>query len=369
MNICLLTSSFPRTPQDPAGIFIYHLARWLAKKDIHVSVVAPHDKGCPFFEIRDNIRIYRFPYFFPFRLQKLCYGAGMMKNIQTQRPVLAQIPFFFLTELLCAAVISKKIKADIIHAHWSIPQGITGVLSKQLLNIPCITSVHGSDVFALNQPFLKPINRWALRKSDICIANSRATKNAVEILSGRNDVALIPMGVDTDLFDKTGNLETAGSDKAEKDHIILFAGRLIKVKGVDVLIRSMPKILAHIPESKLLIVGNGPQLKTLMALSKQMGVSNQVVFKRRVAPEELKKYYNLADVFVLPSIIRDTGETEGLGMVLLEAMACGVPVIGTDVGGIGDSIVHEETGLLITAGAADAIADNVIRLFKDKKFE
>jgi hypothetical protein len=111
MNVCILTSSFPRNSKDSAGIFIYNLAKWLAKKNINICVVAPHDKGCSFIERKDNFTILRFPYFFPFHLQKLCYGSGIIKNIKENKALFLQIPFFFLFQIIGAALAAKIFKA------------------------------------------------------------------------------------------------------------------------------------------------------------------------------------------------------------------------------------------------------------------
>ena len=335
MKIVILTSSFPLKYRDPSGIFVYNLAKWISKKGMSVTVLAPHHKGSAFIESSDCFRICRFPYFFPTGLQKLCYGSGIIKNVKKQKPLVFQIPLFFLTQTIAAAYLAKKFKPDLIHAHWSIPQGLTGIIIKKMFHIPCITTIHGSDVFAMGHSLIKLLNRWVIQKSDICTVNSSATAQAAKTLTGRKDVVTIPMGVDTDFFRYKGKQEGLKNKSGVKRKVILYVGRLIDWKGVDFLIKSIPKILGRFPESKLFIVGDGPERQRLNKISEDLGINDNVVFTGRLSQEEIRNYYSVADVFVLPSIVNDKGETEGLGVVLLEAMSCGVPVIGSNVGELG----------------------------------
>lgn len=366
MKVCLLTSSFPRNPEDPAGIFIYHLAKWLAKKNINVCVIAPHDGGCKFFETRDDFKIIRFPYFLPLHLQKLCYGSGIIKNIKEEKVLFFQVPFFFLSQILYATLTAKKFKADIIHAHWSIPQGFTGLFIKTVLNIPCITTLHGSDVFSLRKGFMNALNTRVIRQSDAVTANSSQTAGAAKHLSYRKVVFQIPMGVDTDFFKKSED-QLDLRKEAGKGRIVLYVGRLIDWKGVDYLISAMPEVLSKYSDTRLIIAGEGPDRYQLEQLAKKSGHGDKITFRGSLSQEALKDCYAQADVFVLPSIENDAGETEGLGVVLLEAMASSVSVIGSHVGGIGDIVKHETTGLLVPQKNPTAIAHGIIRLFEDNE--
>jgi len=369
MKVCLLTSSFPRNAEDPAGIFIYHLAKWLARKNVDVSVLAPHDSGCQFFEAGENFRIFRFPYFYPFRFQKLCYGAGIFQNIKSRRILLSQVPLFFLSEMIAGAMLSKKLQPHVIHAHWSIPQGVTGVIAKKILGIPCITTIHGSDVFAMKAPLPGLLNRWVLRKSDICTVNSDQTARITRNISGRDDIVRIPMGVDVDFFKNTGKRQELKKRLGISGRIVLYVGRLIDWKGVNDLILAMPKVLTEFPDATLLIAGDGPERKVLNQLAEDPGIRGKVCFAGVRSQAEIREYYSAADVFVLPSIENSDGETEGLGVVLLEAMSCGVPVIGSNVGGIGDIVKHETTGILVPQKDPGAIAQGILRIFEDERLK
>jgi glycosyltransferase involved in cell wall biosynthesis len=134
---------------------------------------------------------------------------------------------------------------------------------------------------------------------------------------------------------------------------------------VDYLIRAFPSVLEKQSNARLLIVGSGPRKADLLSASERLRLRDKVIFQDAVSQEELVRYYSMADVFVLPSVTTDKGETEGLGVVLLEAMACGVPVIGSAVGGIPDIIKDGETGLLVVEKNPKDLAEKICRLFTD----
>jgi len=361
----VLTSSFPRFPGDSSGIFILSLCKELHKLGIDIEVLAPHDYGCERHEIWSGIQVSRFPYFHPLRFQRLCYGAGILKNMRESPLAFAQLPFFIFAELFYAIRIARQEKFDLVHAHWSIPQGFTGLLLRKVCGIPCVTSLHGSDVHGLNLPFLRGLNKKVILGSDACTANSRATAERARSITGRDDIRVIPMGVDIDFFSKSGGRVVGQKQDGRQAKMILYAGRLIDVKGVEYLIKALPGVLEKQANAKLLIVGSGPRKEDLISLSERLHLQEKVVFHDAVSQDDLERYYSMADVFVLPSVLTDEGETEGLGVVLLEAMASGVPVIGTGVGGIPDIIKDGETGLLALQRNPHDLAEKILRILDD----
>lgn len=366
MRVLVVTSSFPRFPGDTSGVFILGLCRELLKLGVYIEVLAPHDQGCKRHEDWGGIQVSRFPYFYPSRLQGLCYGAGILKNMKESRLAFAQLPFFVSAELCHAFAVVRLKEFDLVHAHWSIPQGLVALLLKRFRGIPCVTSLHGSDVYGLDLPFLRELNKKVILDSDACTANSRATAEGANRISGRGDIRVIPMGVDTDFFSKSKDRRKEQNRRGGQEKIVLYAGRLIEVKGVEYLVRAFPSVLEKQSSTKLLIVGSGPSRADLVSLSERLRLQEKVIFQDAVSQEELVRYYSMADVFVLPSVTTDAGETEGLGVVLLEAMACGVPVIGSAIGGIPDIIKDGETGLLSLEKDPDDLAEKICSLLRDK---
>jgi glycosyltransferase involved in cell wall biosynthesis len=363
LRILVITSSFPRFPGDSSGVFILNLCKELQKLGIEIEVLAPHDYRCSLHEFWEGIEISRFPYFYPYRFQRLCYGAGILKNLKESVLALIQLPFFILAELSYALHIARKRNCDLVHAHWSVPQGLTGLFLKRLCGIPCVTSLHGSDVFGLRAILLRGLNRRVILGSDACTANSKATAAAAREVSGRKDISVIPMGVNVDFF-KSARSWTNGY--TENGPNILYAGRLIDWKGVQYLIEAIPKVLEMHPRVRLTIIGSGPLKSSLLELSGRLHLRNHVQFIDDVSQEELVRYYSMADVFILPSVMTDAGETEGLGVVLLEAMACGVPVIGSAIGGIPDIIEDGQTGLLAFEKNPYDLAEKIHKLLSDE---
>jgi glycosyltransferase involved in cell wall biosynthesis len=339
----------------------------LQKFGIEIEVVAPHHPGCKQHELWAGIHVSRFPYFYPLRFQRLCYGAGILKNMKENPLACAQLPFFIFAEVFWALWIAQKRKFDLVHAHWSIPQGVTGLLLRKVRGIPCVISLHGSDVYGLRAPLLRSLNGRVILGSNVCTANSLATAKMARRISGRDDIRIIPMGVDIDFFSKSVSRVMAQSLSGRQDKIILFAGRLIDVKGVDDLIKAFPAVLARQAKAKLIVVGSGPLKRDLLNLSESLHLQGKVVFQEAVSQEELVRYYSMADVFVLPSVTTEEGETEGLGVVLLEAMASGVPVIGSAVGGIPDIIKDRETGLLVQPKNPVDLAEKINSVLVDKE--
>ncbi len=142
--------------------------------------------------------------------------------------------------------------------------------------------------------------------------------------------------------------------------MILFAGRLVERKGVEYLIRAFNEVINTIP-SELAIVGEGPEKEKLARLVTELGLKGKALIKGKVSQEELETLYAQCNVFILPAIIDSKGDTEGLGVVLLEAMSCKKPVIASNLGGITDIVKHRETGLLVdekdVSGLASAIKE------------
>jgi glycosyltransferase involved in cell wall biosynthesis len=168
---------------------------------------------------------------------------------------------------------------------------------------------------------------------------------------------VIPNGIDISKFDRA-----IQQLDVERKKNVLFVGRLVKPKGIDYLIRAMPAVLKEVPEAKLVIVGDGEELKNLKNLVMKLELGAIVEFKGFVKFKELVKSYLMASVLVLPSFTR----LENFGIVLLEAMACRTPVIASDIPGVRENITNGN-GLLFPPCDVDRLADSIIRIISDEK--
>lgn len=206
-----------------------------------------------------------------------------------------------------------------------------------------------------------------LSKADHFFPVSHYTAGLLSDLGVRNEkMTVVPNGTDIVRF----HPESAIALKKELDlqdrKIILTVTRIVERKGIDTVINAIPKMIDRYPDVIYLIGGGGPDRGRLEELVKHLGIDNYVRFLGRIPDNELAAYYNLCDVFVMPSktVLPDV---EGFGIVFLEAAACGKPVIGTYSGGIPDAVKHGETGLLVNENDPAQLAEALLRLLGDER--
>ena len=358
-KVLVTATTFPRWKDDSEPNFVYLLCKLLVGR-CDITVLVPHHPGAKRYEVMDGVNVYRFRYFFPLSLERLCYDGGVLENIKKSFLARIQVPFLLISEFLAMKQVIKKEKIDFIHAHWLVPQGYLAALIKKFYKIPYIATAHAGDVFPIKK--FRSFARDAIAKSTYLTANSNFTKDSINKISKKR-VDVIPMGVDINDFNPSNK-----DDRLWKHKTILFVGRLAEKKGAKYLIKAMPKILKKVP-AKLVIVGDGPERKNLVGLTKELNLQDNVVFEGKIPPNELPKFYASADVFVGPSIVTAKGDTEGLGIVFIEAIASGTCVVGSKVGGIPDIIKHNETGLLVREKNPEGISRAVITILGNVKMQ
>jgi len=357
VKIVMTTSSFPRGPEDWAGVFVLSLARELARRGHRVTVAAPHAPGLPRSEVVDGVEVVRFRYMRPEGLEALAYGRGMVANVRRRPWLLSLVPGFVAAQGLVLRKLASD--ADVVAAHWLLPQG----MAARLCGVSPVVILHGSDVHLVGGGMVRLFARWILSGAVGVVANSAATARRAQTIAPETPVRIIPMGVEVERFSPPGNdLKKISKDIAPR---IVGVGRLIPLKGYRYLIEAMPKIRGAFPEAALTLVGDGPEKRGLEQLADALGVGAAVTFTGEAPHSDVPGILREHDLFVLPAIVTETGETEGLGTVMLEAMAAGLPVAASDVGGIPDIIEHERCGLLFSQKNPDAVAEAVIRLAGD----
>lgn len=359
-RVLVLTSTFPRWQGDTEPPFVFELCRRLTDK-FDVLVLAPHADGAKRFEKMAGIEIIRFRYFFS-DWEKLAYQGGILANLKQSGWRFGLLPFFFSAQVVALCRILRRQRIALIHAHWLIPQGlsvaIVGLLMKRMP--PMVCTSHGGDLLGLNGWLLTLIKRWVIRCSSRLTVVSRAmVRCALSLGAKPAQLHTISMGVDAKtLF--TPNPATMRIDKE-----LLFVGRLVEKKGLTFLLDAMPEILRRQPGTHLGIVGSGPIEDMLKQQVYRLGIAHAVTFKKALPNSDLPELYRRATVFVAPSIITDQGDQEGLGLVLVEALACGCPVVASDLPAIRDVIIPGQTGLLVPQKNSTAIADAVVMLLTE----
>jgi teichuronic acid biosynthesis glycosyltransferase TuaC len=245
---------------------------------------------------------------------------------------------------------------DLISAHLCYPDGVAGVLLGRRYGKPVIITAHGPD---LNETARSVIPRrvilWAVRRAVMLITPSQGLKDrAVEIgIDGRH-VEVLRNGVDLELF-RPGDRAAARARLGLSGLVLLSVGRLVPLKGHHLVIEAM----AALPEASFVLVGDGPERRRLLSQSERLGVASRVRFLGKLPHESLPDVYAAADVLVHPS------SHEGLGNAPQEAMACGTPVVATDIPGLREVVSSRAAGVLMKERTAGALVAAVRRLLAD----
>ena len=364
-SILWLTSSYPRYEQDSASIFLRYLAETIDNKVFDLHILSPDNQYVDNSLQSPAIFLHYFKYFLPRGLQKLAYGSGILPNLKANPLLFIQVPFFLLSQFVACYKLVKTLKPALIHAHWVFPQGTIASLIGKLTNTPVIITAHGGDAFALQGSLLNRIKRWSLRNCSAWTSNTVATANAL-----RADISqpiIIPMGIDCQKF-SSGNTSLLRSELAKETILLLFVGRLVKKKGVKDLITAYAAFsAAQKQQTRLWIIGDGAERQALEELCHSFDLDNQVTFWGKLANEQLPDYYAAADIFIAPSITDASGDTEGQGVTIVEAMASGTAIISTDTGGISEVIEHNHTGILVTPRAPLKLKAAIIQLLENNK--
>ena len=340
LSVLVASTSFPRWEGDFRGTFVWEGCRALAELGVRVRVVAPHAASARTHEVTGGMEIFRPRYFLPERWELLLETPGGLPVLWRERKLGRWVVFPFL--LSHAAAIARLARdCDLIHAHWTL-SAFAATLAAPLHRRPVVCTVQGSDVYrGLRMPLAGPLGRGALRRARkvIALSKSLADAAAAQGIDPRK-TAIIPHGVNAQVFSPNG---------APREPVVLFAGSLIERKGVRTLIQAMALLRRRHPESRLEIIGDGPQRRELSQLAARSGLSDHVRFSGSLPPSEVARRMRRCELFVLPS------REEGQGVAMLEALASGTPCVASNVGGIPE-ILSPEWGALVPPEDPQALA-------------
>jgi len=312
------------------------LAARLVKKDVSVHILTRRYKGLKGYEGIDGVPVHRVP----------TIGKGALASLS--------YTFFSLLWLF-----RNRDKHRIVHCHQALSPTTIGVLSKFLFKKKIIVKIAGSDLGQIYTLPLQSIRKRLLSKVDVFIAiNDTIRKGLVDLGLGNVTIKSIPNGVDVEKFAPV-SFESRISLRErfalpQNGKTLIFAGRLHSVKGLDTLLQACSKALPTLPKAQLLILGEGPEESSLKNLASRLRITDSVLFLGR--RDNVVEYLQSADVFILPSM------SEGLSNSLLEAMACGLAVVATDVGGNVEAITHGCNGILVPPRDPAQLAQALIHL-------
>lgn len=356
-RILVVTSTFPRWPKDNEPRFILDLCRHLADF-AEIRVLAPHAPGAAIEETLEGVDVTRFRYFFE-RWQSVTYAGGIVGRIRQNPWRLLQVPLFLAGLWLALRRLQREWKPDVIHAHWIIPQAFVAALACRG-TIPILCTSHGGDLHGLQNRLFRVLKSWTLRRCAATTVVSRSMLTHVRALTGSDLAEVIPMG--TDLSYRF--VPPAKPAERERRHIV-FVGRLVEKKGLEYLLDALA--VTNDRELRLTVAGDGPLKQTLLRRTEALGIAEQVTFLGGVEHSQLPPLYQRATIAVFPFTIATDGDQEGFGLVVVEAMGCGCPVIAGDVPAVHETIEHMVTGLLTPAGDVRALADAIHLTLKDKQ--
>lgn len=345
MRTLLLSENFPpRT--GGSGRWFWETYRRLPREEFVIA--AGQTEGASAFDETHNLRIHRLP------LSLKAWGVRSVSGLRA---------YWRTNQALKRIVRSDDV--SIIHCGRCLPEGLMALVLKMTRRVPYLCYVHGEDVSTARE---SREHTWlvhrVLRGASLLIANSANTGRILreEWQTPEEKVQVLYPGVDTRLF------SPAPRDPNYRERlgwgnrpVILTVGRLQKRKGQDMMIRALVTIRRSLPDILYSIIGDGEERASLGALAESMGLSNQVQFLGELGDNELLRCYQQCDLFALPN--RQEGKDfEGFGMVLLEAQACGKPVLAGDSGGTAETMRVPETGCVVNCDGPDQLASVVSEL-------
>ena len=299
----------------------------------------------------------------PFRLGKF-YPNIFFHEVEVNHYSVFKYPPYDLALASKMAEVAKREKLDLLHVHYAVPHAVCAVLAKQLLNdkIKIVTTLHGTDITVLGyDPSLSEMIKFGIEKSDVVTSVSHQLKeDTLQLLNINKNIVPVHNFVDERVYYRRDNnaelRKTYGIEEDEK--VIVHISNFRKVKRIQDVIRSFSLIRKEMA-AKLLLIGNGPELTVACELVRDLKIEDDVLF--------LGKQENVGELFSICDLKLLLSEKESFGLVLLEAMACGVPVIGTRIGGIPEVIIDGETGYMVEVGDTKAVSEKAVALLTDNE--
>lgn len=349
MKSLFVTGDFP--PMT-SGIATQLYNTWKHLPSERIIVLAPKIAGWEDFDKEQDFRILR---------RRLSPGISLFARI-----IKSFLLIFYIWRIV------RKVKVGKIHCAVLISTGISGLVFKKFFKVPYCLYLYGGEVEKYKRvKVAHPFIRLILRNAQKIIVNSRYTNDEfVKFGISSEKLVVINPGVDTQRFIPTPKVPEIEKKYGLKDKkVLLTVARLVERKGQDMAIKSLPRVIDKVPNLVYLIVGEGTQEAKLKGLVKKLCLEPYVNFVGYVPDNDLPKYYNSCDVFIMSN--RETKGTEiieGFGISFIEANACGKPVIGGRSGGVEDAIIDRMTGILVDPLNTKDIANAILMLLNDEDY-
>lgn len=297
----------------------------------------------------------------PFRLKKM-YHNIFSHEVEVNQYSVFQYPPYDIALASKIAEVAVMENLDVLHVHYAIPHAVCAILARQMSgrDLKIVTTLHGTDITVLGyDPSLTDAIRFGIEKSDYVTAVSNSLISQThELIKPKKTIECVYNFIDTRVNKRTDSSELRkeyGILPHEK--VVIHVSNFRPVKRVQDVIQAFAGIAEHLP-AKLLLVGDGPEMKTVCNLAGELGIRDKILLLGK--QERVEELYSLSDLMLLLS------EKESFGLVALEAMACGVPCIGTNVGGIPEVIVNGETGYICELGDIKTITEKAVEILSNE---
>ncbi|MEC1260555.1 N-acetyl-alpha-D-glucosaminyl L-malate synthase BshA [Bacillus swezeyi] len=298
----------------------------------------------------------------PYRLNKV-YSNIYFHEVEVNQYAVFKYPPYDLALASKMAEVAKREQLDVLHAHYAVPHAISAFLAKQMLdgNIKTVTTLHGTDITVLGyDPSLKDLIKFAIESSDrVTAVSSALAAQTYDLIKPNKKIETIYNFVDERVYLKQEQhslKEQYGIAPDEK--VVIHVSNFRQVKRVQDVIHVFSRIVKQM-KAKLILVGDGPEITVICQLVRQLGIKDDVLFLGK--QDSVEELYAISDLKLLLS------EKESFGLVLLEAMACGVPCIGTNIGGIPEVIKDGTSGYLVNVGDVEDTAEKALQLLTDDR--
>ncbi|MGI6491161.1 MAG: glycosyltransferase family 4 protein [Pelotomaculum sp.] len=348
MKVLMLSWEYPPIIVGGIAPHVYDLTRALTANGAEVHLITAGGRDAPAFEDVNGVKVYRV---LPYQVSSPDFVTWVAQFnvalLERAIPILADRSF------------------QIVHAHdWLVAYAARAI--KYAARLPLVVTIHATEYGRNNglhndtQRHISDIEWWLTYEAwkVICCSNFMQDEVRRVFQTPQDKLVVIPNGVDVNSFKKRSKTARRTDYAAPDEKIVFYVGRLVKEKGVQVLLDAAPEILAEYPKTKFVIAGKGPHLEHLQRQAALLGISNRVYFTGYISDEVRNSLYSWADVAVFPSLY------EPFGIVALESMAARTPVVVSDCGGISEIVRHGEDGLKANTGNSHSLARNILAVLK-----
>lgn len=370
INALALSTSYPKEMGNGTAPFIREISHALVAQGVAVHLLLPDHPDLQWPDGDSPVHLYRHRYLPSFVSDNWYvwgYGGALIADRRLRGRAVGVLPSAALSAAYRLIGMTRKVKPDVLHAHWLLPAGpIVGLVSR-ICKIPYVVSLHGSGVFLAEQhPIFEAVGRFALRgATHISACSGDLAERALKMGAYPGSLSVVPYGVDIERFrpDRETARRQARRDLGVESGrmLVLAVGRLVAKKGFGHLIDAM----AAVNEAELVIAGSGDLEGDLRRKRSALGIESRVRMLGNVSQEQVQGLYAAADVLVVPSIRDELGNVDGLPNVILEGMASGLPIIASRIAGIPQAIRHEKNGLLVEPGDVASLSSALARLTND----